>query len=133
MSDLLEPLETTRPVEASLDELAGTLARYRYRFTDEDDLQRGIARALEANGLSFQREKSLSRRDRPDFLLQGGLAIEIKIGGSLSDLLRQVARYAEHAEVRGVLVAGTPSWLPRLPATLAGKPLFRLRLVSSML
>ncbi|ABM97043.1 hypothetical protein [Methylibium petroleiphilum] len=130
MSDLIVD---AAPPEALLEQVAVTLSRYRYRFSDEDSLQQGIAKALSANGLIFQREKSLSQRDRPDFLLTGGLAIEIKIGGSLADVLRQVARYAEHERVRGILVVGTPAWLSRVPESLAGKPLFHLRLLGSLL
>lgn len=130
MSDLLAD---AAPAIEQLEHVAYTLSRYRYRFSDEDALQQGVAKALAANGLIFQREKSLSQRDRPDFLLTGGLAVEIKVDGSLADLLRQVARYAEHDAVRGILVVGTPAWLARVPESLAGKPLCHLRLLGSLL
>ena len=133
MSDLFSPTETQPQVEERLHQLADTLSRIRFRFTDEDSLQRGIGEVLRKKGYLFRREESLSARDRPDFLLDGGLAIEVKIGGSLPELLRQVARYTEHEEVRGILVMGSPVWLTRIPATLGGKPLFHLRLIGSLL
>ena len=133
LSDLFSPTEAQPQVEERLHHLADMLSRIRFRFTDEDSLQRGIAEALQRKGYLFRREESLSARDRPDFLLDGGLAIEVKVGGSLSDLLRQVARYTEHKEVRGILVMGSPVWLPRVPATLGGKPVFHLRIIGSLL
>ena len=132
MSDLFEQAGDV-DVGSRLDAVAAVLSRYRFRFTDEDDLQKGIAAALQANGLAFHREESLSARDRPDFLLDGGLAIEVKIKGSLSELLRQAARYLEHEEIRAVLVVGSPGWLNRIPETMQGKPLRPLRLIGSLL
>lgn len=132
MSDLFESLSES-DVQARIDAAVSVLSRYRFRFTEESDLQKGIAAALQANGIAFHREEALSARDRPDFLLDGGVAIEVKIAGSLSDLLRQVARYLEHDEIRAVLVVGSPGWLNRVPETLQGKPVQSLRLIGSLL
>ena len=115
------------------DELIDVLERFRFRYTDENELQQGIAKALTLRGITFEREKVLSRPDRPDFLVCGGVAIEVKIKGSLADLLRQVSRYATHTEVIGVLAVGTPKWLPQVPEELCGKPVRSLRLIGSLL
>lgn len=129
-----EPLPAKLPpIEDRLSNLAETLSRFRFRFAGEADLQAGIERALLAKGLPHQREKTLSPSERPDFLLDDGLAIEVKVDGSLALALRQVARYAGHEAVQGILLVGTPPWLTRVPDSIAGKPLRQLRLVGSLL
>jgi hypothetical protein len=110
------------------------IARYRFSFTSEKELQDGIAAMLVKERIPYLRELTLTLQgDRPDFMLHNGIALEIKIKGSLADLLRQASRYAGHKEVNGILVVGTPHWLPRIPATLSGKPVRALRLIGSML
>lgn len=115
-----------RPQEAetakTLESLAMSIGQCKFGFSTEDELQRGVEKFLAARGLSFARERHLTRHDRPDFLLADGLAIEVKIDGSLSQLLRQAGRYAEHEDVLGILVIGTTPWLGRVPMELLGKP-----------
>lgn len=116
----------------SIDSLTSLLRNYRFRFVTEKDLQDGIAEALDAAGIAYSREKSLGKPDRPDFIV-GNVAIEVKIKGSLADLLRQVSRYAAHDEISAVLAVGTPHWLTRVPPTLVGKQVQSLRLLGSLL
>ncbi len=117
----------------TLTDLVTKLSGYRFTFTSEKELQEGIASALITERIPYRRELHLSVPDRPDFMLDGGIALEVKIKGSLADLLRQASRYAGHAEVTGILVIGTPRWLPRVPVQLAGKPVQTLRLLGSLL
>jgi len=112
--------------------LCTILSAYRFRFVTERDLQDGIEQALLENGIEFSREKSISRAERPDFLVNG-VAVEIKIKGTLSSLLRQVSRYASHDDVVAVLVVGTPRWIPTIPRILSGKEVRSLRLIGSLL
>lgn len=116
-----------------IDSLHQLLSGYRFRFVSERDLQDGIERALIAAGISYEREAALSDPDRPDFLVGDGIAVEVKIKGSLSELIRQAARYASHQRIGSILVVGTPRWLPRVPDALSGKPVRSLRLVGSLL
>ena len=113
--------------------LLKVLQRHRYRCGSERELQDGLEHVLAAAGVPYERERALSKPDRPDFVVAGGIAIEVKTKGSLQDLLRQVSRYAQHTEVRAVLCVGTPSWLTRVAARLHGKPLFGLRLLNSLI
>lgn len=116
----------------ALADLAEIICGYRYRFVDERDLQDGIEQALRARSIDYCREKALSAPDRPDFLVDG-IAVEVKVKGSLADLLRQIGRYASHDAVRGILVVGTTVWVPKVPGALFGKPVEARRLVSSLL
>ncbi|WP_053764435.1 hypothetical protein [Leptospirillum ferriphilum] len=116
----------------NLDSLETLLSSHRYRFSSERDLQNGIDEVLQTSGLSYSREFSLGVADRLDFLVDG-IALEVKIKGSLPDLIRQIARYARHKDVREILVVGTPRWIPQVPASIEGKPVYGLRLVGSLL
>lgn len=125
-------LETVAPA-VMLKRVREALTSFRFSFVDERELQDGIEKVLANSVGGYKREASLGPADRPDFLLHDGAAIEVKVDGSLAELLRQVSRYASHDSVRAILVVGTPYWIAKLPSEIAGKPLAGLRLVTSLL
>lgn len=102
--------------------LVELLELYRYDESSEDALQRGVAEALAAAELPFAREVPLTRWDRIDFLVNG-IGVECKIGGSLSDLVRQLHRYAQAEQVDALVVVTTRASLARVPASFNGKPI----------
>ena len=118
---------------AGLQALISALGGYRFRFAHERDLQDGITAVLTQAGIAFQRERALGPRDRPDFMTEDGIAVEIKIQGSRAQCLRQAARYASHPEVTAVLIVGTPHWLSSLSCVLDGKPVQSLRMLDSLI
>lgn len=111
--------------------LREVLGSYRYTHTNERDLQDGIAQVLALRGIRFEREVRLSDEDRPDFMI-GGIAVEVKVDGSLSAVTRQVHRYAQQKAVRAVLVVTSLSRLGNLPATVNGKPVAVLALLGGL-
>lgn len=117
----------------NIEHLATRLAAYRFRFGTERDLQDGIEALLVTERIPFQRERAISGPDRPDFLVDGNLAVEVKIKGSLAQLLRQASRYASHPEIAGIVVVGSPRWLAGVPTELCGKPVRAVRLLGSLL
>jgi hypothetical protein len=114
---------------ALLREVRACLAGYRFHFACERDLQEGISQALQMTHWSVQREYPLTRESRLDFLVEGGIVIEVKIASSAAEVMRQVARYAEHEKVAGVLLI--TSRAHRLPETFSGKPLLLHHLTES--
>lgn len=114
-------------------DLISALSRLRFRYATEKDLQDGIEKVFREGDISFIREYEISSSDRLDFLVAGGIALEVKIKGSLPELVRQIARYARHEDIQEVLVVGTPRWIPQVPAAIEGKPVYALRLVGSLL
>ena len=116
-----------------MSHITSALENKRFRFTTEDELQQGIEIALTQAKLPFEREKILSLRDRPDFVVGQHFAIEIKIKGTLAQALRQINRYAEHTDIKEILVVGTPYWIPKLPASIGDKPVYAMRLTGSLL
>lgn len=138
MSLPLTEAVTAQPVlPGNTDQLmagvAHLLARFRFRYITEKDLQDGIEAVLTQASMPHRREVVLSAADRPDFVVEGGVAVEVKIKGSLAELLRQASRYAAHPEIAGIVVVGTPHWLSRVPSELGGKPVIAIRLLGSLL
>lgn len=117
----------------TMGNITQALENKRFRFTCEGDLQQGIAIALQFAGLPYEREVVLSKRDRPDFVVDGRFAIEIKIKGTLAQALRQINRYSEHDQIEAILLVGSPYWLRDVPQTIGGKPVYAMRLTGSLL
>jgi len=109
-----------------MENLARDLRQYRYSFQREVDLQGGVWEAFQKSewSLEVRREYVLGPKDRVDFWVEGsGIAVELKTMGPLSKVVSQVARYAAHDSVHGVLLVTTSQRLARgMPDTLAGKP-----------
>jgi hypothetical protein len=116
---------------ASASSLKSYLGGFRYDLTSEQTIQDGIAVALSRSGYEYEREARASAKDRFDFLVQG-VAIEVKRHGAVNDLLRQLSRYAEHDEVRELLVVTARLQSTDLPSELHGKPLECLALLGSV-
>jgi hypothetical protein len=122
----------------------------RFRYSNEADLQRGLAQAFEADGLVFEREVEIGGdgerfessmtgmdlaiaeaewklrrrgRDRVDFLVGQCVAVEVKVDGSIGEVTRQLHRYAQSVRVLALVLISTKTRLDNLPAQLNGKPL----------
>lgn len=91
-------------------QLVDLLESYRFSFRSERDLQDGVEGVLGAGGLEFEREVRLNARDRIDFMV-GSIGLEVKIAGSATNLLRQLARYAEHERVDSLVVVTSRTYL----------------------
>lgn len=109
-------------MEVDLDQLVKILRAYRFRFRNEVELQDGVGRVLEQEGIPFERERPLGK-DRVDYFADG-IAIEIKIDGSLSQVTRQIHRYSEHSDVRAVLLVTCKMQHDRMPDDMMGKPVW---------
>lgn len=114
----------TDPVAVAIAErVVALLADRVYRAPRERQLQDGIEIVLGGSGFRVEREFRLSERDRPDFLVEGCVAVEVKMRASGSAVLSQLARYANHRRVKAIVVA-TPrlSSLAGMPAEILGVP-----------
>jgi hypothetical protein len=125
-------MSTTTANPQDLERLCKVFSSYRYNFQDEGSLQEGLAVALTRSGIEFEREVRLDSHNRPDFMI-GSVAVEVKIKGTFAQFLRQAARYLELDQVSALIVVGTPKWMPAVPATLLDKPIYTVRLTSSLL
>lgn len=108
------------------------LASARFRFRNEADLQDGIAQVLDGLQVPYQREYRLSSRDVIDFFLDG-FGIEVKVKGSATAVLTQLARYAEFPAITSLLLVTSRTQLAAMPTSVCGKPLKTLALIGSLL
>lgn len=116
-------------------EIAALLERHRFRFGSERELQDGVALAFARASVGHVREASLGGAGTIDFLVDGGVGVELKIGGALAEVTRQLHRYAGHADVRELVLVTSSARLgrhARLPETMQGKPLHVVHLLGSV-
>ena len=102
------------------------LKTHRFHFDSEMTLQLGIEQVLVNANFAFRREYPLGK-DFVDFFVGHptsgpGIAIEVKVGGSLSAVTRQLHRYAEHPDVATIVLATTLLRHNRMPSVMCGKP-----------
>ena len=106
---------------AAFNRILYILRENRFNFTGEKELQSALEQAFTAAELEFEREVSLSKKDRIDFLFPGGLGVEVKVDGSKNNLIRQLHRYAAHERIEHLLVITNKSRLASMPGTLNEK------------
>lgn len=123
-------------------DLVDALAAVSATVTDEYDLQCAIAAALTDAGHTVAREIRLTDGvSRVDVFIEGdtsvegtwwrgpGIAIEVKIAGSTSSVVRQLERYARCAEVGELILVTTRAKHHAVPRVLEGKPVYLVSLV----
>ena len=94
----------TAPVDGAI--VADLIARTRFHAADEASLQAGVAEMLYQAGVPARREVRLTRRERIDFLI-GRLGVEVKVKGGVSDVRRQLVRYAATGLLDEILLIST--------------------------
>lgn len=105
-----------------LSRIVEVLRQHRFKFSCEKDLQDGIEEVLRSSsGFTFERESRLSESDLVDFMVKG-IALEVKIQGSLSSVTRQLMRYADQETVTAILLVTTKMQHKNMPPTMRGKP-----------
>lgn len=102
-------LGTAMEEQLQLKGIGRLLAGFGYRYGSEVQLHQALSSVLDQAGHAHVREYRLDASNRADFWLDG-LVIEVKVAGSLADALRQVGRYINLPQVRGVLLATTERW-----------------------
>jgi hypothetical protein len=112
---------------STLDQVLDVIRGHRFLYTNEDELQEGIAAALAQSepALTVLREVRLSERDRIDILVDAAIGIEVKVAGSQTHPWDQLKRYAEHDAIEALVLVTNRVYT--LPDEVGGKP---LRLVS---
>jgi hypothetical protein len=108
------------------------LSGYQLRSPNEATLQFAIAHCFDLNKIVYDREVRLNAEDRPDFMV-GAVAVEVKIDGSPSEILRQLHRYVQHQCVTEILLVTTRSKHINLTSEFNGKPIVTLWIGGSAL
>ena len=107
--------------QAFMGQLEGLLQRYAFRFGSEVIVHQAMAGIFIQAGYSFSQEYRFDDKNRADFYFPAEqVVIEVKVDGSLSEALRQCARYSAIEQVSGVLLVAATPWgvetLGELPA-----------------
>lgn len=101
----------------------------KFTFSNEADLQAGIAGALVASW-PVEREVILDKRNRIDILVAGQIGIEVKVKGNAASAIQQVMRYCAFPSIAAMILVTTRSRSRHsLPLEIHGKP---VRVVSLM-
>lgn len=133
MSDVVS-LDPRNSTKAWLEHLIVALKKYRFNYTNERDLQDGIQQVFETLDEPFEREYVLSKADRLDFYWPNQkVGVEVKIDHALSALTRQIHRYVQHEDIRGVLVVTGKLRLNAIPTEINKKPVYLHSLATSLL
>lgn len=112
---------TTPPVVAEVIRL---VQRSRLDLSSEKHLQEDMAKVLQAAGIAYEREKRLSAKDIPDFLIASGVVVECKMRNKSKkmDIFKQLERYATYPEVTAIILASNVTM--GLPPVIQGKPVY---------
>lgn len=95
----------------------------RTQTSTEKVLQDALEPLLQKTFSSVIREARLDETDVVDFLIEGTVALEVKVDGSPMAVTRQMMRYLDHDGVkRLVLVTTRRKHVVDVPGTLRGKP-----------
>lgn len=104
--------------EFTLRKVRSLLGQFAFRYSSEVQLHERIADVLLDAGFSFEREVELDAKNRADFVIDGGVVIEVKVDGDMGSALSQARRYSKIEGVTGVLLASACGWARGLPETL---------------
>jgi hypothetical protein len=115
-----------KAIESLMADVLLHLGAYRYASGDEASFQRGVDQALFASPFNFEREVALGPRARIDFLVAGGIGVELKIDGATASVSRQLARYARHGRIRGLILVTTRTKHLELDGIAIGEKLVRV-------
>jgi hypothetical protein len=97
----------------------------RYSLNNEKETQAQVGARLRdtLEGVLVESEKRLSARDIPDFLVDGKIAIEVKLRGwQKKEIFKQLTRYAKHDVVECIILVTNVSL--GLPTEIEGKPVY---------
>src|SRR3990167_3137698 len=115
------PMDRTEILAA--DALCQLLRGYSFHFSTEKQFQDGIEEVLQLRGLPYRREVAISPRSIIDFMV-GTVGIEVKVGGGISEITRQLHRYAQSDAITElILVTSRMRHTLKLPASLNSKPI----------
>lgn len=121
-----------RRLSATVTGVVAVIAAHRFGHVTEAELQEGLAEVLTRAGYSVEREVRLGARDRIDLLVDR-VGIEVKVGGSVGDVVRQLERYAGSVRLDALVLASSRRHHLAMPAGLNGKPIVVVSLMTGAL
>ena len=118
-------------MESTIIQVFEALNSTHFPLTHEISLHQRMEDVFKSFGVAYEREVFLSSADKVDFLIDGSIALEVKIKGRAMSIYRQCERYCTHDSVNGIiLVSSKPMGLPK---EICGKPAYFFNLTSNAL
>lgn len=117
-------------------EIVALLTAHRYACVTEGEFQDAVAEVLRRASLVFEREVTLGGGDRIDFLVDGGIGLELKTQGTPIAIARQLQRYARHDRIVELVLVTTRAVHQialSVQRSFGGKPLFVARVQGGLL
>ncbi len=102
------------------------LSGYRFVISNEKSVQLEMEQLFINNNIPYRREPHLDSINIPDFILDDGLCIEVKIKGAKRAIYNQCLRYSEFEDVKSILLVTSVN--TGLPPELNGKKTYILNL-----
>ena len=124
-------INSPEPEPWGLSTLSALIAKTRFRFNDERELQDGVEALFKANAVPYTREYILSPTNRIDFLC-GRVGVEIKIKSSMPTVQRQLWRYASDDRIDALILVTTLTKHRGIAREMQKKPVFVTYLLSSI-
>jgi hydroxylamine reductase (hybrid-cluster protein) len=112
-----------------VEQIIKLLSKYKFPLQDEKETQVLIENVLSEAGIKFKREYKISDKDQPDFLIDSGIVLVVKIKGRPVDILCQCQRYCQHNMV-SILILITNK-LIGFPSEINGKPCYVINMGKS--
>lgn len=117
-----------------METLSSHLARYKFNFSNEKELQAGMKKAFAKLEDEFLPEHQLSGDDIIDFYWpKQKIGVEVKIDHPLSHLTRQLHRYCQHDSIHGVMLVTSKLRLADVPREMNKKPIVCHIILGSLL
>ncbi len=109
---------------SKIDQIAAQLQEWSFvSIVVEGRLQYEVRHVLNALKYKYQQEHRLDARSRVDFYLpEQKIGIEVKTAGSPSKVMKQIQRYNECDQIKGMILITSRSRHTDIPEMLAGKP-----------
>ncbi|TLX16190.1 hypothetical protein [Rhizobium sp. MHM7A] len=114
-----------------VERFVALMRRTPFVMKDEKSVQAAIAVVLDSHGIDYKREVKLSESDIVDFMLPGGVAVEVKLKAQKREIYRQCKRYCEHEQVK-IIVLMTAT-IMGFPPEIEGKPAYYVSMGRSWL
>jgi|SRR5271157_2996630 len=122
---------SSSPAAARAEVIAAAIDRWQFHYSNEWELQAGVAKVLADLEILFRREVTLGPKQRIDFLLPDDkIGIEVKVDMSLAGVTRQLWHYADSPQIEALILVTTRNTHRGLPEEMKGKPLFVVYLLS---
>lgn len=120
--------------ENAILKIGNLIKSYSFKFVTEKDLQDGFEKVFQDNGIPYNREYQLNKKDILDFyvIIDGvRVAVELKIKGTRNNTMRQISRYLLCSDVDCAFLMGTPYWICDMPRLLLGKKIYCHRILTA--